>query len=667
MQRLVDPDAFVMALPVSDSTLTSYLIEEVLNSQTAEIREFLLRTSIVERLCPELADALSGRSDSYTVLAALQTANVLTEALDDAPGWYRYYPLFAQVLRLELRRQHPELFAGLHGRASAWFGAAGLLTEAAGHAAAAGDWQQAASTLVRRLAVGELLAGREAARLSSLFQSMPAGEPGAMPAVVRAAQAVAHRDAGTCRAQLRAAEAQLGSEAEEDRAPVRTCIAVIRAVLAGIVADADAAEAALAAAEAQLPALADREAAHPELRALVLASVGGAQLWAGRFGDAEQTLLAGIAAARRPGCEHLRLNMIERLAWVEYRKGHLRRAAELGEEAIQLAETAGLPVRHRTGAAHLTLAMVALEWNDRAGLRQHLRYTAKTVDAQPDPVVATVAPMMRAWQYARASDFRRAFAALAEVPTSAGDFPLPPWLAARVMRAHAAVHLRHGDPAAAAAALERAAERGVEWTVSRAGVAVASGDHQQALDLLAPVLAGAVPLVDAILVEAWLVVAKVRLDRGDRAGARDALGRALDAAQPEGHRRAFVDAGPWVRALLRANRDLASLHRWLGPPLIDRAVNGRALAERPPNGEHQPAHRVGGPFADTVPVVTEPLTDRERTVLARMGQAMSTEDIAVELFLSVNTIKTHQKSIYRKLSVARRNDAVRRGRELQII
>jgi LuxR family maltose regulon positive regulatory protein len=96
-------------------------------------------------------------------------------------------------------------------------------------------------------------------------------------------------------------------------------------------------------------------------------------------------------------------------------------------------------------------------------------------------------------------------------------------------------------------------------------------------------------------------------------------------------------------------------------------VNGRALADRSVTGDHQPAHRVGGPFADTVPVVTEPLTDRERTVLARMGQAMSTEDIAVELFLSVNTIKTHQKSIYRKLSVARRNDAVRRGRELQII
>src|SRR5215468_5881187 len=311
MQRLVDPDAFVMALPVSDTALTSYLIEEVLNSQAAEVREFLLRTSIAERLCPELADALTGRSDSDAVLAALQTTNVLTEALDDAPGWYRYYPLFAQVLRLELRRQHPELVAGLHGRASAWFAAAGLLTEAAGHAAAAGDWQQAASTLVRRLAVGELLAGREAARLGSLFQPMPAGEPGAMPAVVRAARAVAHLDAGTCRAQLRAAEAQLGGEAEEDRAPVRACVAVIRAVLAGIAADAGAAEAARAEAEAQLPALADREAAHPELRALMLASVGGVQLWAGRFEDAEQTLLAGIAAARRPGCEHPRLTMIE--------------------------------------------------------------------------------------------------------------------------------------------------------------------------------------------------------------------------------------------------------------------------------------------------------------------------------------------------------------------
>lgn len=654
MQRRVDPNAFVAALPATDTAMAAYLADEVLDSQRAEIREFLLRTSVADRVCPGLGDALTGRTDSRAVLDALQTANVLTEEIKDAPGWYRYHPLFTHVLRAELSRQRPELVTGLHRVASVWFDRSGLRREAVSHAVAAEDWRLASWLIVRRLGVGEFLVGRDTSRLANLFAPMPADQPGAMPAVVQAACAMARFDVRSGRARLDVAEERVNGEAPEDRGAALACIAVLRTVLARATADVQAAERARGEADAHLRDLAEEAAEHPELSALMLSSVGSVQLWAGRFEEAEQTLRTGLAVSRQPGSEYPRTNMLGRVGWIQYHKGHLRDAAQLGQEALQLAETVGLPVRHRTGAGHLTLAMVALEWNDRAGARRHLDNVEKSAGARYDPFVATVAPLLRALQHAHTRDYRRAFAALARVPSTVVDAPLPAWLATRVALTHAGVHLHRGDTAAAAAALERAEDRGAEWAVGRSAVALAAGDRSGALDLLSGVLAGQPPPAGASTVEAWLLMARIRADEGSPRAARDALIRALEAARPEGHRRAFADAGPWLRTLLRSHPDLAQRHQWLGPPLVERAPAPRATAPR-------------GAAPRSPTASPEPLTSRERTVLARMAQAMSVEDIAVDLFLSVNTIKTHQKSIYRKLSVARRNEAVRRARELRLI
>ena len=205
MQRRVDPDSFVTALPSAATALTEYLLDEVLDSQSPPIREFLLRTSVVDRVCAGLADVLTGRSDGDAVLATLQTANVLTSALDEAPGWYRYHPLFARVLRTELHRRHPELVPTLRRQACTWLDRAGFLTEAVSQATAAGDWPLAAATVVRQLAVGKILTGRDSTTLCQLFDSMPDGEPGTMPDLVRAACALARFDLTACADHLDAA------------------------------------------------------------------------------------------------------------------------------------------------------------------------------------------------------------------------------------------------------------------------------------------------------------------------------------------------------------------------------------------------------------------------------------------------------------------------------
>ena len=144
---------------------------------------------------------------------------------------------------------------------------------------------------------------------------------------------------------------------------------------------------------------------------------------------------------------------------------------------------------------------------------------------------------------------------------------------------------------------------------------------------------------------ALLLTARIRLDASDAPAARRALVEALRIARPERRRRPFVEARDWLRPLLADDPELARASSWMGTGLV-------------------PRPRRGG---DAAPVLVEPLTSRETAVLELMSQVMTVADIAADLHISVNTVKTHQKSVYRKLSVARAHDAVRRGRELELI
>ena len=656
MQRRAAPEEFVAALPGSDATLTAFLLQEVLGSQSEEVRQFLLRTSIVEAVSPDLADVLADRRDAAVLLPALHAGNLLVKPLDEAASWYQYHPLFRRLLRTELDHQHPGMAEELHRRAAAWFEQVGMTPEAVEAAAAGSDWQRAASAVVRGLAVGALFAGQDSGRLNAALAGLPSQEPGPTAAVVRAAIALTRSDLDTCRDQLRqAAPSSLdgadGADGADDEATLRASVAVLAAIVARSSGDVDWAEEALRCGERELGRIPHLAGRHPEMLALLLSNAGTAQLWAGRFDVAEDTLRRGLAVADRPGCEYPRLNLLGRMASLEFRAGHLRRAARLGQEALSLAEESGLPVDHRTGADHVILAAVAVEWNDRAAARRYLDAAERTVNPRQDPFVATIVPLLRAWVHAGRRDFRRSLAALTDIPTTVAGRPLPDWIAARIDLTKAFLHLARNDAASAAAALDRSVVRGPEWLVAKASVAAALHDRSQARELLEQALDGGVPDVDASRVGAWLLTARLAVEDHDPPAAEEALGRALALARPEGYRRAFFDAGPWVRDLLRANPALAVHHRWLGPPLIDPSV----ACDVPDNVEDAPI------------AVVERLTEREHTVLARLAQGLSTEDVAADLYLSINTVKTHQKNLYRKLGVVRRNDAVHKARRLQLI
>jgi LuxR family maltose regulon positive regulatory protein len=648
MQDRTEPERFAVTLPESATTLTDFLVDEVLEAQPEPLRAFLLRTCVVDRICPPLADALTGGTDGAAVLRALHDGNVLTEELEQAPGYYRYHPLLGHVLRQELRRRQPDLVPQLHRRASGWFEQAGLLIEAVHHAVAAGDWQLAASQTVRTLGIGTLLVGRGASELGGELEGLPDDEPGAMPAAIRAARAMAAFDLDTCRAEVITAEKLAADEEDVDRAALLACTAVLRAILARIAGDLVAVASALADGDQQLARVPLAAARHPEMLALLLSNAGTVELWHGQYAAAERTLRRGLAAATLPGCEYPRLNMLGRMAMIEFRRGRLRRAAQLAQQEIELAEDSGLPVAYRTGAGHLALALVAMETDDRAAARRHLDDAERSVGARHDPFVATILPLMRVWQYSGARDLRRSFAALDSVPATVGGLPLPPWLVTRVALARAGLLIRRGDLPAAEELLDAAPERGAEWRVGRAGLAIAAGDAERARDLLAPLVAGEGEDIEATRIQAWLFTA-VLAEQRSPVESHDALAQALSLARPEKHRRVFLELAPWLRRALAAFPDLAAEHRWLGAPLLG------ATAPRP----------IVESAAPEPPV--EPLTERELTVLARMAQAMSTQEIAEDLYLSVNTIKTHQRSIFRKLAVSRRSEAVRRARQLRLV
>lgn len=182
-QRADDPEGFLKDFEAGHSTVADFLLGEVLRAHPAETQDLLLRTSILEKTHPDLANALTGRDDAEPVLEELQRTNAFVEPLGHS--WYRLHSLFAEILRVHLRVRHPGLEPELHRTAAEWLSRAGLLDEALRHAADAGDWELASVELVDHLAIGRLLTGLSAERLDDLFARMtpeasgPAPRPGA--------------------------------------------------------------------------------------------------------------------------------------------------------------------------------------------------------------------------------------------------------------------------------------------------------------------------------------------------------------------------------------------------------------------------------------------------------------------------------------------------------
>ncbi|WP_280664268.1 MULTISPECIES: LuxR C-terminal-related transcriptional regulator [unclassified Kitasatospora] len=642
MQQTADPEAFVREFAADRTTIADYLLTEVLDAQPPPTQDLLLRTCITDRIHPELADSLTGRDDADGTLAGLARANAFLEQVDGT-NWYRLHPLFAEVLRAHLRHRCPGLEPVLHERAARWLAGAGRLTDAVTQAAAAGDWQFAADQLVGNMAIGRLFTGLESEQLRRTLAAMPTDLTGAAPALVMAACRLVERDLDGCTAGLRQADKQLTDAA----GPASRLSRELVGVLAGRLAhDLKATEKAAAAADQLLHALpAAVLGQHPEIRAMVLTGLGVAELAAGHLDRAGTGLTAAVEACDGPGTEYPLCDALGSLALVELLRGRLRQAEQHARGSGIVAERSVLSRERRTGLDHLVLAGVATEHDDLRNARTQLDLSTAPDGPMPEPVAEVTAAVIAARLATAEGDWEGALAVIHAVGATAAPLYLPEWTADELAIAESWAQLAHGDPGAALDILDASASDRPEHTVARARAMLAAGHSDQAMETLA----GLSPRMDVtatIRTQACLLQAQAAAQNSSTDEAQRFLFEALACARPEKLRRVFVESGPWVRRLLRQNPRLARTHDWL------------------------PAHLLGSPGARSngqSPSAMEPLSERESEVLRQAARMLSTDEIAAELYVSANTVKTHLKSIYRKLSVTRRSEAVHRAQDLGIL
>jgi LuxR family transcriptional regulator, maltose regulon positive regulatory protein len=644
-----DPDQLIKELITDDSALTGYLVQEALNTQPPEARDVLLDTSILEQVSTELAAELAGDEHAAAILPALGAANGFVQP--SGPGWYHYHTLFAEVLRLKLRREKPGRIVLLHRRAARWYERNGLLTDAVRHAAQAADWPLAAGLVIDGLAVGEIIEPRPAPSLAGEFASMPHGQAwaDAAPYLVSAAAALPAGRPGSCTAALDLAEGILGRLPDSQTAAGRLSAALIRLAASVRTGDLDAAAADASAAEALVSTVSGgTPGRHAAILTRVLCGRGVVELWSGNLAEAARILDSGVAAAVAPGAEYERAGCLGHLALIAAWQGRPQRAAKLAADAT--AADAPRPAGwHPSPAALVALAWVHLDHGELRETRSLLKQADAALGERPDKLTGSVACLVAA--RCGLAEGRAGLAAQFAARARAG-WAVPAWLGQQLSLAESRAHAEAGDIDPALAAAERAGpDNSAEAAVALAHAWLAAKDVENARRALAPALAARSPAPDRVQLQAWLADARLSYDSGDRARAQRSLASALRLAGRDQLRLPLLMERGWIGPVLQHTPAVAHAHRDL-------------LAPAPGADQRPAAAAVPGQAAA---LVVEPLTQREREVLRNVSAMLNTAEIASQMYISVNTVKSHLKSAYRKLGAAHRGEAVRRARQLELI
>ena len=656
MQGRDDPGAFIADFAGDDRFVVDYLAEEVLEHLPGDVRRFLLDTAVLDRFTAELCDAVTGDDDGRDMLAHLDRANLFLVALDDRRRWFRYHHLFADVLRARLLDEAPERLDDLHRRASAWYEGTGEPGEAIRHAMAGHDVETAARlveltapamrrtrqevTLQRWLnalppaifpdrpvlsmeLVGALMISGDTAGVYDLLADIDQWfEPGAdLPAAVvfhtedlarLPAQAAVYRAAlalvaGDTGETIRHAERSLAL-AEPDDHLRRGSAAALIGLAEWTAGDLESASRHYTESVAELTA-----ADHISDVLGCSLALSDMRLAQGRLGEARQVFEAALALARTREVVRGTADMLVGRCEVHLERGEVEAAAGRLDEAAALGEAAGLPqhpYRQRVAAAGVCRAR-----GDRAEAVRLLEEAEALYNTDMSPPVRPVAAMrVRAQLAAGDLAAARRWAASSGLGSEDELSYLHEFEHATLAR----VLLATGSAAGAAALLD--------------GLRAAAADGGRT----------------GSLIEILVARALARDADGERAEAATTLEEALVHAEPEGQVRAFLDERPALDPLLR----LVAGSSGPGAGLARIVLGSRAA---------------GAPSTATGPSpqgLVDPLSERELEVLHLLRGDQSGPEIACELIVSLNTLRTHTRNIYTKLGVTNRREAVRRAAEL---
>jgi LuxR family maltose regulon positive regulatory protein len=676
IEERVHIDDFLEAFRGSHRFVIDYLTDEVLARQPDEIRRFLLRTAILERLNGPLCDAVTGRPDGARTLAELERGNLFLVPLDSDRSWFRYHHLFGDVLRARLLADSPDEIPALHQAASAWYASHHLVADAVRHCLAADDYDRAAYLMEE--ALPELRRTRQDGVLLGWMRSLPESVVRRSPvlSITSGWALMMAGDLDGTERRLDDAESALAAGAQDrrlatawaDTEDLRTAPATVWVY-----------RAALAQARGDVPATVRhaRRAlglAEPDDHFVRGAAAGFLGLAAWAAGDVQDALSTFSEAVRSL---HAAGNLVDELdstvvlgdMWIS--AGRPYRARRLYERALATATAAGKTSPRATADLHVGLAELDRELGDLSSAEAHLE-TARVLAER-----ASITENRHRWHVA-----------MAQVRADLGDLDAVPQLLDQgealyrrgfypdlrpIPAVRARIDIAHGNIAAAEDWQRDQDVSTADGTTylheydhltlvrlllarhRRAARGRSAGDQplDDALALLDRLHAAAEPHRPGSLIEIGMLRALAHHERGDRRQAVTELDQALtQTPEPDGYLRLFLDEGAPMLALLNAAARDGGTRSVLQEHARRLLSAATALKTAPPGARG---------------ALIDPLSERELEVLRLLDSELTGPEIARRLYVSLNTLRTHTKRIFTKLDVNNRAAAVRRGHQLGVL
>ena len=645
-----DPERFVAEFSGSDRMVAEYLIAEMLEHQPADVKDLLLRTSLLDRVNGELADLLTGRPGSERILLALEDANAFVVSLDPERTWFRYHHLFGDLLRLELRRTLPEEVPVLHRRAAEWFIQHGQAVDAIRHTQAAGDWPGAAR-LLADYSFSLTLDG-QAQTIQALLQAFPQGADDPELALVRAGSDLVQGRLDEAAAHLAVAEKYVEAAPADRQRRLQVAVASLnlslarrRGHLSGVVEQVKFLASPVTGQSDEDIALGS------DLRAVALMNLGTVEAWSLGLPDAERHLREGAALARKIGRPYLEVSCLAQLGFASKIRPFAT-ARRRCREAIALAERYGWGAEPIVAPALVTLAGVMVWTGEFDEGERWLQRTKQALQTDTGPDIRLLLHLTVGILHAcrgRHLEALQEFSAAEQLRSQlAGSHALANQVTGWLLVTQARLGMT-GEARACLAALDDDRARSGEIRDACAMICLAEGDPAAALRVVEDVLDGTAPVVGYVtVVVTHLLAGLAHRQLGDQRAANQAAERALALAESDRLVLPFAITGS--AELLEALPRHETAHAALLADILD-VLHGSSLAAEDQSSS-PPA---------------EELSPSELRVLRYLPTNLSRPEIASELSVSVNTVNTHVRSIYAKLQARDRSSAVQRARELRLL
>jgi LuxR family maltose regulon positive regulatory protein len=649
MQGSSDLRAFVRSFAGDSRYILDYLIEEVFERQPAEVQEFMLKTSILERLSALLCDAVTERVDSQGMLLQLEQANLFVVPLDQSREWYRYHRLFAELLRQRLRTSGTYQEVRLHMRACQWYETNGFMSQAVHHALAGGDWNEAGRVI--SLAASQTIQNGQLATLHGWIEALP-------DAHVRKSLDLATIKGWTSLMMGELEAAGVYAELAEGLLPADTP--------PGSQAPLSALRASLALARQDVASAIERSKKTLELideqedyflRGMALNNLAQAHMMVGDLPAATATYRQMVRLSQKAGHSPTTISALANLAALLHQGGKRREAVALCLEALEhCVDGRGRPLP-LAGYVHVPMGVLCYEANDLTLARQHLLKGVEFGEYLGALTGVALSGMIALAQLQQAAgEADAALATIGKTRQLASQYNLS-YVDFQVAGVEADILMKQGNLSWAGRWAETAGvsssdmpnpiREGNYFTYAR--LLLAQNQLNEADTLLANFEQFARNGGrQRSLITVYILQALLHQVYGNGKQALNRLGMALDLAAPEGYRRAFLDEGQPVIDLLPKARHLA-------PGFVDQLLS---------DAQAEPDIQMPSPL---VQPLVEPLSDRELEVLRLLSDGLSNREIAERLVIGVGTVKTHLHNIYGKLEVRGRAQAVHHAKKLDLI